>query len=256
MYKNNFICAIKHNGRILRESDEEVCLPFGSQYSILLKNKDSRRALVDIEVDGENVLSGNSLIVNGNTSQEIKGFMRNMSVTNRFKFIKKTKEISNYRGDRIDDGIVSVSYRFERRKAKPIIIPERRRNEWWPKYPYPSPLPGPQLDYDVKCTSYSTASSSSIKGIEDTVLYVHEPFSDEGITVKGSKITQDYQYGDIDELERVTYVITLRLKGINKISKKIIKKPLTVKTKLLCPTCGRRSKSSSKFCSNCGTYLR
>ena len=254
MYRNNFICAIKHNGRILRESDEEVCLPFGSQYSILLKNKDSRRVLVDIEVDGENVLSGNSLIVDGYTSQEIKGFMRNMSVTNRFKFIKKTKEISDYRGDRIDDGIVSVSYRFERRKPKPIVI---QHKDWWPKCPYPtSTLPGQRLDYDVTYTSCNMASSPSIKGMEEPALYVSAPFPDEGITVKGSKVTQNYQYGDIDELECATYVITLRLKGISKRSKKIIKKPLTVKTKLQCSTCGRRSKSSSKFCSNCGTYLR
>ena len=253
MYKNNFICAIKHNGRILREFDEEVCLPFGSQYSILLKNKDSRRALVDIEVDGENVLSGNSLIVDGYTSQEIKGFMRNMSVTNRFKFIKKTKEISDYRGDRIDDGIVSVSYRFERRKSKPIIIPH---NEWWPKYQYPKPSPGPRLDYDVTYTSCNMSSSPSIMGLAESAKCIQEPLSDEGITVKGSKITQNYQYGDIDELECDGYVITLRLKGNSKRNKKIVKKPLTVKTKLQCSTCGRRSKSSSKFCSNCGTYLR
>lgn len=253
MYKNNFICAIKHNGRILREVGEEVCLPFGSQYSILLKNKDSRRALVDIEVDGEDVLSGNSLIVDGYTSQEIRGFMRNMSVTNRFKFIKKTKEISNYRGDRVDDGIVSVRYRFERRKPKPIIIPSE---EWWPKYTYPKPSPGPKLDYDVTYASCNMASSPSIKGMEEPALYVSTPSPDEGITVKGSKITQNYQYGGIDTLEYNTYVITLRLKGISKRSKKIIKKPLTVKTKLQCSTCGRRSKSSATFCSNCGTYLR
>lgn len=254
MYKNNFICAIKHKGMILREFDEEVRLPFGSQYSILLKNKDSRRALVDIEVDGENVLSGSSLIVDGYTSQEIKGFMRNMSVTNSFKFIKKTKEISDYRGDRIDDGIVSVSYRFERRKPKPIVI---QHKDWWPKCPYPtSPLPGPRLDYDVKYTSCSIASSPSIRRLADSTKCIQEPLSDEGITVKGSKITQNYQYGDIDELECEIYVITLRLKGISKRSKKIIKKPLTVKTKLQCSTCGRRSKSSATFCSNCGTYLR
>jgi hypothetical protein len=105
MYKSNFIVAIKHKGKILRENGDEVYLPFGSQYSILLKNKSSRRSLVSIEVDGENVLAGKSLIISGNTSQEIKGFMRDMSVTNRFKFIHKTKEISDYRGDKIEDGI-------------------------------------------------------------------------------------------------------------------------------------------------------
>jgi hypothetical protein len=46
MYKSNFIVAINHKGKILRENGDEVYLPFGSQYSILLKNKSSRRSLV------------------------------------------------------------------------------------------------------------------------------------------------------------------------------------------------------------------
>ena len=253
MYKNNFICVIKHNGRILREIDGEVCLPFGSQYSILLKNKDSRRTLVDVEVDGENVLNDQKLIVDGNTSNEIKGFMRNMSVTNRFKFIHKTKEISDHRGDRIDDGLISVRYNFEIEKPQPVRIINKLK-PYPEQWPYPNPW---QDNYpNIKYTSYNcdvgdTSVMSCCKGVNEGVY----DLSEEGITVKGSKITQEYQYGDIDGLEHKSYVIVLRLKGkINK-SKKIVTKPLTVKTKLQCSTCGRRSKSTSKFCANCGTYL-
>ena len=67
----------------------------------------------EIEVDGENVLNGHKLVVNGNESQEIKGFMKNMNKTNKFKFINKTEEIQEHRGDRIDDGMVRVTYQFE-----------------------------------------------------------------------------------------------------------------------------------------------
>ena len=258
MYQNNFIAVIKHEGKILRELDGEVSLPFNSQYSILLKNKDSRRVLVDIDVDGENVLAGKSLIIDGNSSQEIKGFMRNMSITNRFKFIHKTKEISNHRGDRIDDGIISVSYRFEKEKIQPIKI----MRDWREPFPYPKPCPGRCPDIKYNCntplTEINTAGplmSSCYTGISTSDI-VAQNYSEDGITVKGSKITQEYQYGDIDDLEHRTCTITLRLKGQVKRSKKIITKPLTVKTKLRCPTCGRRSKSSSTFCYNCGTYLR
>ena len=247
MYQNNFIVVIKHKGKILREVDGEVSLPFNSQYSILLKNKDSRSALADIEVDGENVLSGKGLIIEGNTFQEIKGFMRDMSITNRFKFIHKTKEISRYRGDRIDDGIISVSYRFEKEKLQPIKI----MRDWCEPFPYPKPCPDryPDVKYNsgpVMSSCYTGISTSDI---------VAQNYSDEGITVKGSKITQEYQYGEVDELEYKTYTITLKLKGQIKQSKKIVTKPLTVKTKLQCSTCGRRSKSSATFCYNCGTYL-
>lgn len=248
MYKNNFIVVIKHKGRILREIDGEVSLPFGSQYSILLKNKNSRKALVDIEVDGENVLAGKSLIIDGNTSQEIKGFMRNMSVTNRFKFIHKTKEISDYRGDRLEDGLIVVTYKFER---QPITIEKRRFAPdpcpWI--WPYDSPTKynsgGPVY------TNCSCTLGTPTNDFEGTVSMS----SEDGITVKGSKITQNYQYGHVGNLENKSYVITLQLKGMTE-HKKSVTKPLTVKTKLRCSTCGRKSKSSSQFCYNCGTYLR
>ena len=250
MYKNNFIVVIKHKEKILRELDGEVSLPFGSQYSILLKNKDSRRVLVDIEVDGKNVLSGNSLIIEGHISQEIKGFMRNMSVTNRFKFIKKTKEISDYRGDRVDDGLVVVNYRFEKRKYEPVVISKKSPDYW------PDIRPCPSIKY-AACNmtlpivpSYTVGCKVAVSGAD-----LQGGIVDDGITVKGSKITQQYQYGDIENLEQASYVIILKLKGVTKRDKKIVKKPLTIKTKLRCPTCGRRSKSSSTFCYNCGTYL-
>lgn len=257
MYRNNFICVIKHKGKVLREVNDEVTLPFGSQYSILLKNKDSRRALVDIEVDGENVLSGNSLIVDGHTSQEIKGFMRNMYVTNRFKFIRKTKEISAFRGDRFEDGVVSVSYRFERLRHAPIKILRDYSiygvQDSCIKTGQPTVSP-----YDVKYAACFTGMGNNeyITKSSDSVPYVQDNYAEEeGITVRGSKTTQKYQYGDIDNLELTSYFITLKLKGMTKHGKRVVKKPLTTKTRLQCTTCGRRNKSSSKFCPNCGTYL-
>ena len=260
MYKHNFIVVIKHNGKVLREIDGEVRLPFGSQYTVLLKNKDSRSALVDIEVDGENVLSGNGLIVYGNTSQEIKGFMRDMSVTNRFKFIHKTKEISDYRGDRVDDGLVTVKYRFEREKKEPVTV-IRKQNPWCAPDNYPCSELWTYTDIKYGCspnTNYSSdaslmADTTTTKSLV-TDMYVQEPLLNDGITVKGSEINQPYQYGDIGELENRSYIITIQLKGETK-RKNIVKKSLTIKTKLRCTTCGRLSKSTSKFCYNCGTYL-
>ena len=37
-FKKNMVCSIKANGKILREIDNTVRLPFNSEYSILLKN--------------------------------------------------------------------------------------------------------------------------------------------------------------------------------------------------------------------------
>lgn len=250
MYKNNFVAVIKCNGKILRERNGEVYLPFGTEYSILLKNKDANRALVVIEVDGENVLDGHQLIVDGNDTKEIKGFMRDMNETNRFKFIHKTKEIQKHRGDRLDDGLVRITYQFERSTPINLTYPNFRHK-------------GRDLDNGfVRNSDFTWNSSSSISfGTVDTFYNSvscsnsksFAPNADEGITVKGQKINQQYQYGHIGLLESAIHTIVLHLKGAT--NKRPLNKPITVKTKLGCSTCGRKNKSTNKFCYNCGTYL-
>jgi len=253
MYKNNFVAVVKCKGKILRERNGgSVYLPFGAEYSILIKNKDARRALVDIEVDGENVMNGHKLIVDGNETQEIKGFMRNMKKTNRFKFIHKTKEIQRHRGDRIDDGLVRVTYQFEKQQAEPITIT-------YTDFPSQRKCKGnPTADWTYYDSHTSVGNSihdgASVYNCSFSNNRSFAPQADEGITVKGEKITQNYSYGDIGALESAIHTIVLHLKGQTR-RKKVVKKAMTVKTKLGCSTCGRKNKSTNKFCHNCGTYL-
>ena len=252
MYKQNFVVVVKCNGQILRERNGgSVYLPFGTEYSIMLKNKDARKALVTIEVDGENVLNGHSLIMNGNDTQEIKGFMRNMNKTNRFKFIKKTREIQKHRGDRLDDGLVRVTYQFE--KSEPITINYRSS--------FPTNLKGTDSWNEpyTRCFYNDSANFSRTNEVISASCFCNfnqssAPNADEGITVKGEKISQAFCYGDIGELETDIHTIILHLKGQTK-KKRALKKPLTVKSKLRCGTCGRKNRSTNKFCYNCGTYL-
>ena len=253
MYKQNFVAVIKCNGQILREQGGEVYLPFGAEYSILLKNKDARKALVRIEVDGENVLSGHKLIMQGNESQEIKGFMRDLKKTNRFKFINKTREIQKHRGDRIDDGLVRITYQFE--QDQPLNIQWRG-----PKirtcYDVGNP---PHIGSGDWNFTYSTSGLVGSHSFDNATYSCNTsksfaPLPTEGITVKGEKIDQAYSYGNIGLLESETYTIILQLKGLTR-NKKPFKSPITVKTKLGCSICGRKNKSSNKFCYNCGTYL-
>lgn len=257
MYNNNFVAVIKYNGRILRERDGAVKLPFGSEYSILLKNKNSRKALVRIQVDDKYVLTGGrKLIMEPHETTEIKGFMRNMSDTNRFKFIKKTKQISKYRGDKIDDGLISVEYWFEKEPdPDPIIYynssykTNGRIGNFYSSHADWT-YTDSQTTSDVRYSSNLNSSSymnrkSSMKS---------KP-SDDGITVKGSKIRQDYVYGHINDVESSSSVITIQIKGRTKVAKRKVRKAVTTRTRLTCETCGKKSKSYAKFCSSCGTYL-
>lgn len=272
MYKERFIAVIKHNGKILRERNDFVTLPFGSEYSILLKNLESRNAVVSIFVDGKDVLDYNSLIIGSNSSMTLKGFMKGTKVTNKFKFIKKTKDIQDYRGDRIDDGLVRVEFRFEKKEVTEIV-----KTEYWHRRRSVCPLCGcspcecykrrwPDIYWiggNVKTSDwsdheYTYTSSFSCNNLNDanTINCFHNsaPADDEGITVKGSKTNQNFSYGSTKELEEQSSVIIIRLQG-TKSNGTIIKKPLTVKSKLRCPTCGKKSKSSVSFCSGCGTCL-
>ena len=83
---------------------------------------------------------------------------------------------------------------------------------------------------------------------------IGQPLADEGITVKGSEISQNFRYGSIGELDP-SEVIVIRMKGIDDTSSAPVQAPLTVQSKLTCSSCGRVSKSSFKYCPNCGTYL-
>ena len=77
--------------------------------------------------------------------------------------------------------------------------------------------------------------------------------NDEGITVKGSENHQKFHYGSIGQLEENSIVIVLRLQGYSGPAQ--VTRPITVKTKMVCETCGKHNKSSNKYCSRCGTFL-
>jgi hypothetical protein len=248
MYKNKFIVVIKNKGKVLREfSGNVVKLPFGSDYSIALKNKNSVKVLVEVFVDGKDVLDGNSIIVDSNQTTELKGFMRGSTVKNKFRFIEKTDEISKFRGDLIEDGLIEVKYSFE----KPVF-----RNSW---VSYHAPLTeyyggstdmfGPPSSYQV--SSYVPSRSYQVRSCARDV-------NESGITVPGVETRQDFQEGIIGVTGLQTSII-INLKGetksTSKTKRKRVKRPITVKAKICCPTCGRRWKSSMKYCGNCSTYL-
>ena len=242
MYSNKLIVTLKHNGKILRERSGFVSLPFGSEYSLLIKNLNTRKVSINISIDGEDVLNRHSLLVHSNSETELKGFMNGAVARNKFKFIQKTKEISNYRGDRVDDGLIRIEFAFEKRK--PEVVYHRytsnySSNDWYrPCKPCEPCRYGFSSSDDTNATHAMNCSSS---------------FNDNGITVKGSEINQDFNYGSIDELEQ-NHVIIIKLRG-EKNNGTFIREPIMVRTKLVCPTCGKRSRSDLKYCSTCGTFL-
>lgn len=264
VHSKNFVAVVKCNGNILRDNNGVVRLPFGSEYSILLKNLNSRKAVVEITIDGNDVCDNHWLIVNPNVTTELKGVIKNSKVKNKFKFIQKTDEIAEYLGDKIDDGVIRIEVKYEAvREELPIttvnwwqdamIGVSRQPDIGWHSAYYTSAGDGNvQSSFTTSCSvplSCDNGQNVCMDSCGDSLGVKR----DEGITVKGSKTNQVLTEGYTDTLESQSTVITIILKGTSKKLK--VQKPIFVKSKVQCETCGRKCKSNVNFCPNCGTKL-
>ncbi|GAF91556.1 unnamed protein product, partial [marine sediment metagenome] len=133
MYQSKFIACVMVDNEIVREVRQDgsdfIYLPFGTDYHLRLKNLDHRRAVVSITIDGEDVLDGSQLVVDGNSTTDLKGFLDSKSnvAHNAFRFIEKTEKVRQHRGERVDDGIVRVEVQFEE------DLPQIEQTIKWPK---------------------------------------------------------------------------------------------------------------------------
>lgn len=255
VYQEKLVATVKSKGRILREHGDTVYLPFGSEYSILLKNMNTRDALVDITVDGREVISG--LIIRANDDVEVERFVDSMDKGYKLRFIEKTDEIRDFRGDKIEDGLIRISYRFE--KPKNSINWKFNNDElWFPLKQYNS-----HHIYDSSNFQYNNTIQTSDNVYTKSNVNVNcsctnnqrsTVTNDQGITVEGEDSYQSFKYGNIGELEHESHVIIIKLKGVTEDNKHI-SKPLEVKDKIRCKYCGKKSKSDKRFCSSCGSRL-
>lgn len=294
MYSNKLVACVKADGKVLREKGEEVYLPFGSEYGLYFKNENNRKVQINVEIDGEDVLFGKTLLLDAGETMDLKGYVRDtFGKDNRaFKFITKTQEISDFRGDRAEDGLVKITYQFE--KDQPIRPTLIRKSIWDDfdhrvytncgdnKHPFEDSLRNVNLsDFfgDVKLnasatnttfgsdsTHYSNAVSSSVTNASYTTDASFQANSmnvsmrslnvsnDPGITVEGSATGQSFQQGYIGTLEDKIHTMVFQLRGLT--SEEQVQEPVTVKTKKQCPSCGKKWKSSFEYCPHDGTFLR
>jgi hypothetical protein len=125
MYNQKLVASIKANSKVLREFKDTVYIPFASEYSILLKNLNTTRAVVNVFIDGENVVPG-GLVIDPGRTVDLERWIKNgnLSEGNKFKFIERTTAIEDGpRGIKLEDGLIRVEYQFE--IPRPVInIPQ------------------------------------------------------------------------------------------------------------------------------------
>lgn len=84
VYSNKFVMCVLHNGQVQKElANGVVKLPFSAEYTLRFRNKNTRRAVVKIYIDGENV-SGNGYVIPANDYVDIK---RHRDKDAAFKFV-------------------------------------------------------------------------------------------------------------------------------------------------------------------------
>lgn len=283
MYSDKLVVAVRANGKILREHKDLVYLPFGAEYSLLIKNKNSVRAKVRVEIDGQDATEGVSLIVPANGSIDLERFIKsgNLEQGNRFKFIERTKKIEDGpRGIGAEDGLIRVEFEFEhvtpvyRPQIGPSVYDTLLRNATFgqaqPMNVYYSSTPtagsvGSGVTWGSITSSIATgatlsvasgsiAQNAALSQTFDSFQTADEaPKNDVGITVPGSVSDQKFETGSWFPTDGVKHVMILKLLG--EVEGKVVEKPVTVKHKPTCVTCGTVNKANAKFCRECGTAL-
>lgn len=274
-YRQQLVATIKVGGKILRENNNQVKIPFGAEYSIYIKNLDSVRCQFKVSIDGKNATSDNWIIVEPNSSVELERSINNGNFNkgNKFKFIERTTDIENHRGIKADDGLVRIEYQFEKRwpKQEPIIYPEPYKP--WVQPLIPNPYDKWPYNNGIWCQSNIGSTYNTAQGIGSSVYTTAlnncdsqtstqhmnsltrtvNTDSQSGITVPGSESYQKFTTGSWFFTENETHVIVLSLTG--KIANKPVEQPITVDYKPTCVSCGLVNKVKNKFCGRCGTAL-
>ena len=270
MYNQKLVASIKVKGKILREFKDTVYIPFGSEYSFLIKNLNTTRAVVNIFIDGDNIVEG-GLALNAGQEVDLERAIRNNNLTegNKFKFIERTAAIEDGpRGIKLEDGLIRIEFQYE----KPYVPPVNRGWITASGSTFGSTIStsynvnGAMRGVDFSSNGMATAQAAGAaidkycadNGIHNK-MEMHDgsatmDWCDVGITVPGSKSTQKFANVTMGEMEAEKHTIVLKLLGETPDNKPVLQ-PVTVKEKPKCVTCGKLNKATAKFCTECGTSL-
>ena len=240
MYNQKLVASIKANRKILREFKDTVYIPFASEYSILLKNLNTTRAVVHVYIDGEDQ-TPSGLVINAGQELDLERSIKNGNLTegNKFKFIERTGAVEQHRGIGLEDGIVRIEYQFE---LPPVSINNsilRDLNRGW---------------ISASGATYSSTSASLNSVVSAQASSVNTYYNDAGVTVPGSKSEQSFTTTYMGAMDSTKHTIVLKLLGETPDNKPV-EKAVTVKAKPKCVTCGKQNKAHAKFCVECGTAL-
>lgn len=265
MYANRMAVAIKTNGRVLREHKDTVYIKFGSEYSVYMKNLNTVRAMVNVYIDGTNI-TPRGLVIGAGEEVDLQRSIANGNLNegNSLKFIERTENVEKHRGVGIEDGLVRIEYQFEREYVAPTYW-AKPWDHWdtsnqWTDNGYYGHLPRTKgilrgAGGGGRTSSVGGSSLSSNLNVASASVPLSQSYSnDAGVTVPGSISEQKFVSVSSFPVESEQHVMVIKLLGQTEDNRPIAK-PVTVKHKPRCITCGRQNRAHSRFCVECGTSL-
>lgn len=253
MFKENLVVSVKAGGNYLTDKGNKILMPFGTEYSLFFRNKDVRRvAIGPITIDGKDILDGKRMVLDAAEDWTLEGAIRDTDDSYRFKFIERTKKISNHRDDDPEDGLISVSFQYEKIKSTFHKMRERRINGDGHGFLHSMNIGGHD---SAPIATYSASSASTMNvGSVSNLQHQAQPEAEAGITVDGNHINHSYNTTVLNGMEAEQHNLLFGIYGYTE-SAELIKESITSKTKLICNTCGTKSSYNTKFCPECGTNL-
>ncbi len=250
MYNQQFVLAVLNNGSPVREINGKVTLPFGSEYKIRLKNKNTVRANARVYIDGRKVSGLGDFILHAGETLDLERFLdESMAEGNRFKFVPLSDSRVNDPTDS-NNGIIKVEFYLE----------EVFKIDWnipiYPIYPpkpvYPiSPTPYPNPGY--RGTGTFTVSNSAVGDVSNfniNHVSANVDTGQAGATVEGGQSNQKFVEGDYFNTSTLPTTLTLKIQGPREHA--VSPRPNPRPQRRFCSSCGSGRRKSDKFCSGCG----
>jgi len=184
----SFVVNVFQDNDPVKEIDGIVIVPFDSEYQLLLKNNNDRKAIAKVTIDGTNISTHGDVVIPAMSSIKLERFITDsLDKGKRFKFVAlDNPEVDD--PTRAENGLIRVEFQLEEKRE--YII-------------YDSPPYYFGEDYRLFTV------------LNDGFNYAHttNTSAEPGATIGGSNSDQKFHKVDID-LEDEVWVIELRMKGI------------------------------------------
>ena len=250
MYSNDCVLAILHKGKVLRETNGEVHLPFGSNYKIRAKNNGQGRVKVKVKVDDTYIHPENqAFVINSYDFMDLERMITggNLNSGPKLKFVAlsdgRVQDPTNK-----DNGVVTVEFY---RETIPQVITTTDNPIVWADGPYYGGYIGTSTcNVNYVSSDMSTGSNGcSLTSNNGGGMRTTSSNTSNGATVTGKKSSQKFSLTCDFATDYFSTTLTLKIFGLDE--------PKFVKDtrNKFCDICGRKNRFKAKFCSQCGRKI-